>query len=175
MDHDDLTIGEYEEGDLVEILEIDKDSFPTPWSPELFRNETANPLSRIVVGKALQARRRAVVGYVIFWRVADEIHLHNIAVRRELRKRGIASRLLSKVIRDCRTEGARFVTLEVRSSNLPAQKLYESFGLSLRGVRRGYYTDTGEDALIMSVDLEQLPAGAEPLSGLRGARNGNSA
>ena len=164
MDHDGLTIGKYEEGDLVEILGIEKDSFPTPWLPAIFRSEMANPVSRILVGKAVQTQGTVVAGYVIFWRVADEIHLHNIAVRRDLRKGGIASRLLSKVIRDCRPEGARFVTLEVRRSNLAAQKLYESFGFSVRGVRCGYYTDTGEDALIMSADLELLPPEAEPLS-----------
>jgi ribosomal-protein-alanine N-acetyltransferase len=165
MDHDGPTIGEYEEGDLVEILEIEKDSFPTPWSPGLFRSEMANAISRMLVGKAVQAQGTAVVGYVVFWRVADEIHLHNIAVRRDLRKGGIASRLLSKVIRDCQPEGARFVTLEVRRSNLPAQKLYEKFGFSVRGVRHAYYTDTEEDALIMSADLEQIPAEEPPASG----------
>jgi ribosomal-protein-alanine N-acetyltransferase len=160
MDHDDLSIGKYEEGDLVEILEIERDSFPTPWSPGLFRSEMANSISRILVGKVAQAQGTAVVGYVVFWRVVDEIHLHNIAVRKDRRKCGIASRLLSKVIRDCRPEGARLVTLEVRYSNLPAQKLYERFGFSVKGVRRGYYTDTGEDALIMSADLEQIPSEA---------------
>jgi ribosomal-protein-alanine N-acetyltransferase len=159
MDHNGLCIGEYEEGDLVEILEIERDSFPTPWSPGLFRCEVANSISRMLVGKTAQMQGRAVVGYLVFWRVADEIHLHNIAVRRDLRKCGIASELLSKMIRDSRPEGARFVTLEVRRSNLPAQKLYESFGFSVKGVRRGYYTDTGEDALIMSADLEELPSG----------------
>jgi ribosomal-protein-alanine N-acetyltransferase len=157
MEHDDLSIGKCEEGDLVEILEIERDSFPTPWSPGLFCGEMANSISRMLVCKAAKAQGNAVVGYVVFWRVADEIHLHNIAVRKDLRKCGIASRLLSKVIRDCRPEGARFVTLEVRCSNLPAQKLYQSFGFSVKGVRRGYYTDTGEDALIMSADLEQIP------------------
>jgi ribosomal-protein-alanine N-acetyltransferase len=174
MDPDGLTIGEYEEGDLVEILEIEKDSFPTPWSPGLFRSETANPLSRMLVGRAAHAQGAAVAGYIVFWRVADELHLHNIAVRRELRKGGIASRLLSKAIRDSRLEGARWVTLEVRRSNLPAQKFYEKFGLSVRGVRRAYYTDTGEDALIMSADLEQIPPEAEPPSGQRGAKNENN-
>jgi ribosomal-protein-alanine N-acetyltransferase len=175
MDHDGLCIGEYEEGDLAEILEIERDSFPTPWSPGLFRSEMANSISRMLVGKSVQAQGRAVAGYVVFWRVADEIHLHNIAVRRDLRKCGIASRLLSRVIRDCRQEGARFVTLEVRRSNLPAQKLYESFGFSVKGVRRGYYADTGEDALIMSADLEQIPSEMEPPSGQRGANHENSA
>lgn len=175
MDNNGLCIGEYEEGDLAEILEIERDSFPTPWSPGLFRSEMANSISRMLVGKAVQGQGTAVAGYVVFWRVADEIHLHNIAVRRDLRKCGIASRLLSKVIRDCRPEGAHFVTLEVRRSNLAAQKLYESFGFSVRGVRRGYYTDTGEDALIMSADLEQIPSGADEPSGLRGVNHENSA
>ncbi len=171
MDHDDLTIGEYEEGDLVEILEIEKDSFPTPWSPGLFRSEMANSISRMLVGKAAQAQGTAVAGYIVFWRVADEIHLHNLAVRRELRRGGIASRLLSKAIRDSRPEGARWVTLDVRRSNLPAQKLYEKFGFSVRGVRRAYYTDTGEDALIMSADLERVPSETATPSEQRGAQN----
>jgi ribosomal-protein-alanine N-acetyltransferase len=175
MDRDDLYIGEYDEGDLTEILEIERDSFPTPWSPGLFRSEMANSISRILVGKASQAQGRAVAGYVVCWRVADEIHLHNIAVRRDLRKCGVASRLLSKMIRDCRTEGARFVTLEVRRSNVAARKLYESFGFSVRGVRRGYYTDTGEDALIMSADLEKIPPGAEEPPAQCGANHENSA
>lgn len=154
MDCDDLKIGEYQEGDLVEILAIENDSFPTPWSPALFHSEMNNPISRILVGRVELDLGNAVAGYIIFWRVADEIHLHNIAVRRDLRERGIASRLLSKVIWDCRLEGARFMTLEVRRSNVPAQKLYDRFGFSVRGLRPRYYTDTGEDALIMSVTLE---------------------
>jgi [ribosomal protein S18]-alanine N-acetyltransferase len=157
MDRDSLYIGEYQEGDLEEILEIERDSFPTPWSPGLFRSEMANPLSRMLVVKTMQGGLKAVAGYVVLWRVADEIHLHDIAVRRDLRRGGIASCLLSRVIRDGLQEGARFMTMEVRCSNLPAQKLYERFGFTVRGVRRGYYTDKGEDALIMSADLEPIP------------------
>jgi [ribosomal protein S18]-alanine N-acetyltransferase len=158
MDDDGLTIGEYEEGDLVEILAIERDSYPTPWSPNLFRSEMTNSLSRMLVGRAVDDQGRAVAGYIVFWRVADEFHLHNIAVRRDLRRTGIASRLLSHAIRICRPEGVRWVTLEVRRSNRAAQKLYENFGFTVKGVRRGYYTDTGEDALIMSADLEQIPS-----------------
>ena len=163
MDLEGLTIGGYAEGDLDEILEIERDSYPTPWSPGLFRGEMGNPRSRMLVGKAADAQGTMVAGYIVFWRVADEIHLHNIAVRRELRKGGIASRLLSKAISDSRPEGARWVTLEVRRSNLPAQKLYEKFGFSVTGVRRAYYSDTGEDALIMSADLERIPSEGTPL------------
>jgi ribosomal-protein-alanine N-acetyltransferase len=147
-----LQLDDYREGDLEEILAIENDSFPTPWTPGLFRSEMANPISRMVIGRS--AAGGEVVGYAVFWRVADEIHLHNIAVRRDLRRGGIAATLLEEVLRRCRPEGARFVTLEVRRSNIAAQKLYERFGFAVSGVRRGYYTDTGEDALIMSADLE---------------------
>ena len=175
MDVDGLTIGEYEEGDLVEILEIERDSFPTPWSPGLFHGEKSNPLSRMLVGRTTDAGGFKVAGYIIFWRVADEIHLHNIAVRRELRTGGIATRMLSRMIRDCRSEGARWITLEVRRSNLPARKLYEKFGFSIAGVRRAYYTDTGEDALIMSADPERISLEETPPPKQRGAQNDNIA
>jgi ribosomal-protein-alanine N-acetyltransferase len=164
MDHDELCIGECEERDLAEILEIESHSFPIPWSTGLFRSEMANSLSRMMVGKI----GAVVVGYVVFWRIADEVHLHNIAVRRESRRCGIASRLFSRVICDGRTEGARLLTLEVRRSNVAAQKFYEGFGLNLRGVRRGYYTDTGEDALILSADLEQIPSESLTSVGIKG-------
>jgi len=174
MNHDGLTIGEYEEGDLVEILEIENDSFPTPWSPGLFRSEMANPISRILVGRTARKQGTAVVGYIVFWRVADEIHLHNIAVRRDLRMRGIASRLLSKAIRYYRVEDTRLVTLEVRRSNIAAREFYERFGFTLRGLRPGYYGDTGEDALIMTANLESIPPEGPPPPDQRGDRNGDS-
>jgi ribosomal-protein-alanine N-acetyltransferase len=173
MDFDGLTIGEYEEGDLVGILEIERDSFPTPWSPGLFHGEKNNPLSRMLVGRTAGAGGLKVAGYIVFWRVSDEIHLHNIAVRRELRTGGIATRLLSQMIRDARPEGARWITLEVRRSNLPARELYEKFGFSVAGVRRAYYTDTGEDALIMSADLERISLEETPPPKQRGAQNDN--
>lgn len=156
MDANGVIIGEYEEEDLDEILEIERASFPTPWTPGLFHGEKGNPISRMLVARIGQERGNRVAGYIVYWRVADEIHLHNIAVRRELRRRGIASRLLSRAIRESRPGGARLITLEVRQSNRPAKGLYEKLGLSVTGVRRAYYDDTGEDALIMSADLEGM-------------------
>ena len=91
---DDLMIVECEEGDLAEILDIETDSYPTPWSPNIFRSEMINPLSRMLVGKVAGDPGRGVAGYIVFWQVSDEIHLHNIAVQRNLRRKGIASRLL---------------------------------------------------------------------------------
>lgn len=163
MASEGLHIDEYQEGDLAEILAIENDSFPTPWSPGIFRSEMTNPISRMLVGRSEERGR--VAGYVVCWLVADEIHLHNIAVRRDLRKKGIASRLLARVIQKCCREGACWATLEVRRSNIAAQKLYERFGFTLKGVRCGYYTDTGEDALIMSADLEKQPVREWPVSG----------
>ena len=154
---------------MAEILAIENDSFPTPWSPGLFQVEIANPISRILVGKS--GDRVGVAGYVVFWRVADEIHIHNIAVRRDLRGVGIATRLLASAIALSRPDGARWVTLEVRRSNMAAQKLYERAGFSVQGVRRGYYTDTGEDALIMTADLEKIPDPGQEQPGKCGRGN----
>jgi ribosomal-protein-alanine N-acetyltransferase len=168
MENVGLKIGGYEEGNLLEILAIERDSYPTPWSENIVRNEMTSPISRMLIGRLADAQGGCVAGYIVYWRVDDEIHLHNVAVRRDLRRKGIASRLLIEAITASRMEGARWVTLEVRRSNLPAQKLYEKFGFSIRGVRPGYYTDTQEDALIMWADLD--PSG--PTAALSNAYRG---
>jgi ribosomal-protein-alanine N-acetyltransferase len=159
MENGDLEIGEYEEGNIGEIIAIERDSYPSPWSENMFRNEMTSPISRMLIGRTAHEQGRRVAGYAVYWQVADEIHLHNIAVRRDMRRRHVASRMLDETIRRARLEGARWITLEVRQSNLPAQKFYERFGFSVRGIRPGYYTDTREDALIMWADLYLIPSG----------------
>ncbi len=165
MENGVLKIGEYEEGDIDEIIRIERDSYPTPWSENLFRCEMTSPISRLLVGRTTREERGSVVGYIVYWRVDDEIHLHNIAVRRDMRRKGIASRLLEEAVRCSRTEGARWITLEVRHSNQPAQRMYEKFGFTVSGVRPGYYTDTKEDALIMWADLWLIPRGESASAG----------
>ena len=114
----------------------------------------------MLIGRAEKRRRGGVWGYIVYWRVDDEIHLHNVAVRRDMRRKRIASRLLEEAIRRSRLEGARMAILEVRRSNLPAQGMYRKFGFAVEGIRPGYYRDTGEDALIMRADLSLiLPEG----------------
>ena len=152
-------IGEYEEGDIDQILAIERDSFPTPWSANIFRGEIISPISRLLVARFESGWDGLVAGYLVYWQVADEIHLHNIAVRRDMRRQGIASRLLGEAVRCSRLKGARWLTLEVRRSNRAAQRFYKKFGFSVRGIRPGYYTDTGEDALIMWADLSLDPLG----------------
>ena len=148
---------------MHEIIEIEGDSFPSPWSENIFRGEMKNPIARMLVGRDHLLPGKAVAGYVVYWQVADEMHLHNIAVRKDQRKKRVASLLLRAAIRASQLEGARSVTLEVRRSNLPAQKMYEKFGFSVKGVRPGYYSETGEDALILWVDLDRIgPVGGDP-------------
>ena len=152
MDVDELTIVEFEERDLPQITEIEKNSYRTPWSTNLFRCEAANPRSHILVGRLSGRHEQLVAGYIVFWLIADEIQIHNITVRSEFRRQGIASRLLSRMLQGVHHEKLIGVRLEVRSSNSAARKLYENFGFVVEGVRHGYYSDTGEDALMMSMD-----------------------
>jgi ribosomal-protein-alanine N-acetyltransferase len=161
MENNHIRIEECKEGDMAEIMSIERDSYTNAWSEKMFRGEMTNPIARILVGKVDSSPGKYVAGYVVYWRVADEIHLHNIAVRKDQRRKRFAFRLLREAIRFSRSEGAQWVTLEVRRSNLPAQKLYEKFGFLVKGVRPSYYSDTGEDALILWADLEGILPEAE--------------
>jgi [ribosomal protein S18]-alanine N-acetyltransferase len=98
-----------------------------------------------------------VVGYLCLWEVADEVHITNVAVRPDVRRHGIAKGLLRTVLDDARTRAFKIVVLEVRPSNEHALTLYESFGFRVVGRRRGYYYDTGEDALVMEIALRSEP------------------
>jgi ribosomal-protein-alanine N-acetyltransferase len=159
MEEIKLEIGEYEEGDLREIVAIERDSFLTPWSENIFRNEMTCPISRMLVGRSYHLQKKVVAAYLVYWSVEDEIHIHNIAVRPELRRNGIATRMLEEALRR---------SLEVRCSNLPAQRMYEKFGFSVEGIRPGYYSDTREDALIMWADLQLISLGADATVGKSG-------
>lgn len=135
------------ERDLEEILEIERESFPTAWSERMFRNELRSPLARNFIAKSAEDGR--VSGYINFWVFAGEVHLNNVAVHPGLRDGGIASLLMGHMVAVARKEGALWLTLEVRPSNLAAIALYEKFGFKVRGVRPRYYSDTLEDALVM--------------------------
>jgi len=145
--------------DLDEVLAIERASFSMPWSRGAFLYEMQqNRVARCWVGRDEAAR---VVGYLCLWEVADEVHITNVAVRPELRRQGIARSLLRTVLDDARSRRFKVVVLEVRPSNQHAVSLYESFGFRVVGRRRGYYYDTGEDALVMEVGLhgEAVPPG----------------
>ncbi len=132
-------------GDLGAIESIEQRAYPTPWSRSMFASELAKPTS-ICLG-AFEGR--ALVGYVVNSRYVDAWHVMNVAVDPDRRRRGIASKLLEQLFELTRGDERRGYTLEVRISNDGAIRLYEGLGFEPRGIRRGYYTDNREDALIM--------------------------
>jgi [ribosomal protein S18]-alanine N-acetyltransferase len=133
--------------DLGAIEEIERISYPTPWSRSMFAGELTKS-SSICLG-AFDGETRALLGYLIISRYVDAWHVMNVAVAPEHRRRGIASTLLDRLFELTADDGRRGYTLEVRVSNTSAIKLYERAGFRPRGIRRGYYTDNREDALIM--------------------------
>jgi [ribosomal protein S18]-alanine N-acetyltransferase len=129
------------------VLAIEHSSFSNPWTREMYLSELAN---RGVSYCYLAADDEGLaVGFCSFWRVLDELHINNLAVRPEFRLQGVASALLRHVLSQGARLGATRATLEVRRSNEAARQLYERFGFVIAGVRRGYYTSPVEDALIL--------------------------
>jgi len=145
-----LTIDRMRPADLDEVMAIERASFSMPWSRSAFLYE----MERNRAARCYVVREEGrVVGYLCLWEVADELHITNIAVHPEVRRRGIGRLLLGTVLDEARRRGLRLVGLEVRPSNAGALRLYESFGFRVVGRRRGYYYDTGEDALVMQAEL----------------------
>jgi ribosomal-protein-alanine N-acetyltransferase len=138
--------------DLSAIEEIELRSYPTPWSRSMFAGELAKP-SSVCLG-AFDPEAGGLIGYLIISRYVDAWHVMNVAVAPEHRRQGIASALLERLFELTASDGRRGYTLEVRVSNVGAIRLYERMGFRSRGVRRGYYTDNREDALIMWRDAE---------------------
>jgi ribosomal-protein-alanine N-acetyltransferase len=135
-----------EDGDLDAVDEIERASYPTPWSRAMFAAELQKP-SSLAIGACLESGE--LVAYAIVSRYVDAWHVMNIAVAPNFRRRGVAKTLLERVFEITAADGQRGYTLEVRVSNAEAIRLYERVGFEARGIRRGYYTDNREDALIM--------------------------
>ena len=136
--------------DLNAIERIERASYPTPWSRSMFASELAKP-SSIYLG-AFDLESAELVGYLVISRYVDAWHVMNVAVAAGHRRRGIATTMLERLFEVTAGRGHRGYTLEVRVSNSGAVALYERLGFKPRGVRRGYYTDNREDALIMWKD-----------------------
>jgi len=134
------------EGDLDQVLEIEALSFPIPWSRYAFASELKeNAFAYYLVCQDGEQ----VVGYAGMWVILDEAHITNVAVHPDHRRRGVGQMLMLALEEAALARGATRITLEVRVSNTAAQQLYEMLGYRRTGVRRAYYTDNKEDALIM--------------------------
>ncbi len=175
--------------DIIQVIEIDREAFPTQWPPPNYQHELQNQLARYIVacdetrtveepkprsgtglyGLASRVRnwfdrshaivsappltsRPYIVGFAGIWILADESHLTNIAVRKSYQRQGVGELLLICTIELSARLNADSMTLEVRVSNTPAQGLYSKYGFTQAGLRRGYYTDNREDAMLMSTE-----------------------
>jgi [ribosomal protein S18]-alanine N-acetyltransferase len=142
--------------DIEQVIAIDRLSFSLPWPERSFRFElTDNPASRCWVAEV----NGKLVGMIVVWLIVDEVHVATIATHPDFRRQGIAKKLLSHALRQLSSEGAQSSFLEVRASNLAAQEMYRKFGYGESGVRRRYYRDNDEDAILMtleSLDVEKL-------------------
>ena len=138
--------------DLPEVMAIEQASFPNPWHEVTFRGEIQNEgISFPLV--AVERIKKTVVGYVIYWRIQDEIQINNIAVRPDFRGLGIGEAIMREVLDREHATGAVLASLEVRISNAPARSLYEKLGFEAIGLRKDYYTNPVEDALILGLNL----------------------
>lgn len=137
------------EADLDAILAIEEISFTTAWSRDFFFHELHNPISKFYVLE----QRKCVIGYVIFWLVADEVHIANLAVHPQFRRSGMGTKLLKTVFDQASRHRAKIITLEVNEKNVSARDLYRKFGFAQVGRRAKYY-ENRDDALILSRSLQ---------------------
>ncbi len=135
--------------DVDDIERIERESFATPWSRTLILEELCFPLSFNLV---LEIKKK-VEGYVMSWLILPEVHILNLAISARYRRKGYGRYLLEGFLEEAQNKGATKITLEVRKSNVEAINLYKEFNFAVKGVRKNYYFDTGEDALIMWKEL----------------------
>ncbi|HEY6011799.1 MAG TPA: ribosomal protein S18-alanine N-acetyltransferase [Nitrospirota bacterium] len=153
---DAVTIAFMKKEDMDQVMAIEKASFSMPWSRNLFLSEFRSPLVSTLMVALASGQARTVIGYLVFWNVADEMHILNVAVKSEYRQQGIARSLVLAGLIHAYAKGARRAFLEVRMSNIAAQKLYSELGFTGVSVRRDYYDFPVEDAVVMVMEQSVL-------------------
>jgi ribosomal-protein-alanine N-acetyltransferase len=144
-----IVIDEMKLDDIDAVQLVERASFPVPWPANAFRHElTQNRNAHYIVAR----EGDHIVGYAGLWLSLDEAHITTFAVLPDYRRRKIGERMLLSLFERAEKLGAEWLTLEVRASNLPAQRLYEKYGFRPAGIRRRYYSDNNEDAIIMWTD-----------------------
>lgn len=142
---DDMTID-----DLDEVFEIEKASFPDPWSVDLFKAELQNPHSFNFVLRLKSLSEKGVAAYIVYWIAADEMQILDLAVDEKLRRQGLGRLLIKSALKRAGEVGAMHAFLEVRKGNKAAISLYRTLGFAEIGERKKYYKD-GEDAIVMGL------------------------
>ena len=163
-----LSIELMSEGDIATVQEIEREIFATPWPRNAYYRELASRSSAhyvVLRQEGIEAPERfrapefdrTIVGYGGMWRMYDEAHVTTIGVRRELHHQGYGRILFAGLVQAAYDMGAKWITLEVRTTNDNAMHMYDGFGFKVIGRRKGYYTDNGEDAIVMWSDSIHSP------------------
>jgi len=147
-------IGEMSLDELDAILAIEECSFVTPWSRRLFVEEYHSELSKMFVARTAAGAVREIAGYLCAWFVEDEVHILNLACHPRFRRQKVATGLLAHCLAHAGSRGVKWAYLEVRRSNTEALSLYAKHGFKPVGLRKGYYTDTREDAIVMALAMQ---------------------
>ncbi|GAA3645086.1 ribosomal protein S18-alanine N-acetyltransferase [Asaccharospora irregularis] len=138
--------------DIDGVFEVEKSCFEDYWSKDSFKKELSNDVARYIVAKL----GGKIVGYVGIWLIVDEGHITNVAVHKDYRGQKIGDKLIKSLVELCRKNSILAMTLEVRSSNTIAQNLYKKYGFKMVGVRKEYYSDNKEDAIIMWNQIKEV-------------------
>jgi ribosomal-protein-alanine N-acetyltransferase len=142
--------------DLPEVLKIERLSFSNPWPPSTFEGEIQNiGLSNPIV--ATDEATGRIAGYIITWLIRDEAQINNLAVHPDYRRRRIAEDMLRDMLDSLKEQGIQFVSLEVRSGNVAARTLYDKLGFKPVGLRKDYYSNPSEDAVVMGLTFGPAP------------------
>ncbi|MFP4698337.1 MAG: ribosomal protein S18-alanine N-acetyltransferase [Eubacteriales bacterium] len=140
-----IVIREMTNGDIDSIIEIEKSCFTNPWSKESFNQELRNRLSLYLI----IAVNKDIIGYAGLWKIMDEGHITNIAIKKQYQSKGYGYKLALALLNEGKKRKIKRFTLEVRKSNISAIKLYSKIGFKKNGTRNNYYTNPKEDAIIM--------------------------
>ena len=147
-----LVIEEMKVDDIDGVFEVEKNCFEDYWSKDSFKKELSNNLAKYLVAKV----DGKVAGYVGIWFVVDEGHITNVAVHEDYRGQKIGDQLIKELVQVCKDNKSVSMTLEVRTSNTVAQNLYRKYGFKMAGIRKEYYSNNKEDAIIMWNDIKEV-------------------
>ena len=147
-----LIIRHMTKDDVDAVYKGEENCFTDPWSKDSIRKELKNDLARYLVAEI----DNQIVGYVGVWFVVDEGHITNVAVHSDYRERKIGDKLVDEMVKLCKENNLVAMTLEVRTSNTVAQNLYRKYGFKMAGIRKEYYSDNKEDAIIMWNQLKEV-------------------